>query len=108
MWIGTYFSEELKAVRNLNLGYTFEILEAHTYSRGQLFNSFVEHFFQIKKYSKGVARFLAKLCLNSLYGMFGRKLDVDEAVVVNTDSLYGLGTSNQKHYPNRERSFFSN
>ena len=92
VWIGTYFSEELKAVRNLNLGYTFEILEAHTYSRGQLFNSFVEHFFLIKKYSKGVARFLAKLCLNSLYGMFGRKLDVDEAVVVNTDSLYGRWT----------------
>ena len=45
--------------------------------------------FKLKKYSKGVARFLAKLCLNSLYGMFGRKLDVDEAVVVNTDSLYG-------------------
>ena len=70
-WIGTYFSEELKAVSklNLNIRYTFYIIEAHSYSRVKLFNSFVVHFFAIKKDAKGVARFLAKLCLNSLYGM---------------------------------------
>ena len=69
-WIGTYFSEELKAVSKLNIRYTFYIIEAHSYSRVKLFNSFVVHFFAIKKDAKGVARFLAKLCLNSLYGMF--------------------------------------
>ena len=69
-WIGTYFTEELKEINRLNLGYSFQIIEAHTYTRGKIFNKFVEHFFEIKKNSRGVEMFLAILCLNSLYGMF--------------------------------------
>ena len=91
-WIGTYFSEELKEINKLKLGYTFEIIEAHAYTKGKIFNKFVEHFFKIKKEAAGVERYLAKLCLNSLYGMFGRKLDVDEVVVTNTKGLYTLAT----------------
>ena len=43
-WIGTYFSEELTAVSklNLNIRYTFYIIEAHSYSRVKLFNSFLK------------------------------------------------------------------
>ena len=73
VWIGTYFSEEIKAVMDLNLGYKFELLEAHSYSKAQIFKSFVEYFYNIKKEALGDERYLAKFCLNSLYGMFGRK-----------------------------------
>ena len=48
-WIGTYFTEELKEINRLNLGYSFQIIEAHTYTRGKIFNKFVEHFFEKKK-----------------------------------------------------------
>ena len=65
-WTGTYFSEELKAVLALNLGYQFNIIEAHRYSKGDIFTKFVNHFYDIKRNSTGSKKFLAKLCLNSL------------------------------------------
>ena len=50
------------------LGYKFEILEAVEFSRYKLFDSFIEHFYEIKRNAKGVAKFIAKLHLNTLYG----------------------------------------
>lgn len=91
-WIATYFSEEIKEVMKLDLGYKFDILEAHAYSQEYIFKDFVEHFFKIKKESIGADRYLAKLTLNSLYGMFGRKLDVNEVYVVNGHGLLALTT----------------
>ena len=91
-WIATYFSEEIKEVINLNLGYKFEIIEAHSYSKEYIFKEFVEHFFKIKRESKGADRYLAKLTLNSLYGMFGRKMDVNETFIVKGNGLAALAT----------------
>ena len=68
-WTGTYFSEELKAVLDLNLGYQFNILEAHRYSSGNIFDKFVNHFYEIKRNSSGSKKFISKLMLNCLYGM---------------------------------------
>ena len=68
-WVATYFSEELKAVLDLNLGYQIRVIEAHRYSKGDIFTKFVNHFYNIKRNSTGSQKFLAKLCLNSLYGM---------------------------------------
>lgn len=36
--------EEIKAVLDLNLGYQINIIEAHRYSRGDIFSKFVKHF----------------------------------------------------------------
>lgn len=65
-WIGTYFTEELKEINKLKLGYSFHIIEAHIYTSAKIFNKFVEHFFEIKKNTTGVERYLAKICLNRL------------------------------------------
>ena len=77
-WVATYFSEEIKAVLSLNLGYEIKIIEAHEYSKAKIFEKFVSYFYEIKKNSSGPKKYLAKLCLNSLYGMFGRKLEVNQ------------------------------
>ena len=92
-WTATYFSEEIKAVLKLDLGYKFTVIEAHSYTKEYLFQGFIKHFYEIKKNSVGPAKFLAKLCLNSLYGMFGRKLEINETLVVNSKNLLAISTT---------------
>jgi len=75
-WVGTYFSEELKAV--LNLGYQFKYLEGHEFSKIDLFTDYVNNFYEQKINSTGPSRFIAIMHLNQLYGIFGRKHDLLE------------------------------
>jgi hypothetical protein len=70
-WVGTYFSEELKAVAKL--GYKITLIKGYEFSQADLFSDYVNTFYEIKKYSTGVERDTAKLQLNNLYGYFGRK-----------------------------------
>lgn len=77
-WIGNYFSEELKAL--IPYGIKFKLLEGYEYSQMDLFTDYVKHFYHIKNSSKGSKKFLAKLQLNTLYGIFGRKLDGIETI----------------------------
>ena len=83
---GTYFSEELKAV--LPLGYKIvNIHAAKWFSKGFLFNQYVLDMYKLKATSDGPERFIAKLLLNSLYGIFGRKLETIKTVTVHNDQL---------------------
>jgi DNA polymerase type B, organellar and viral len=82
---GVYFSEELKAVEAQ--GYKLKLLEGYEFSKTNLFNSYIETFFEQKRTSKGTERFIAKLHLNTLYGYFGRSLDLLETVIVKNDKL---------------------
>ena len=70
-WKGVYFSEELKAVEKL--GYKFKLIKGYEFSKANLFDSYINYFYEIKKISTGVERNMAKLQLNNLYGYFGRK-----------------------------------
>jgi len=70
-WKGIYFSEELKAV--VKLGYHIKLLKGYEFSKANLFDSYINYFYEIKKTSTGVERNMAKLQLNNLYGYFGRK-----------------------------------
>ena len=83
-WVGVYFSEEMKAL--LKYGYKFKILKGYECSKICLFNKYVDYFYNKKKISKGASRFIAKMHLNQLYGIFGRKQDVIETVnIYNVD-----------------------
>lgn len=75
-WKGTYFSEELKAA--VEYGYKVEVIKHYKFTRSQdLFKKYIDKFYELKKNAKNPAeRYIAKLHLNTLYGMFGRKLDV--------------------------------
>lgn len=73
--VGVYFSEELKALEKL--GYKIKLIKGYEYERiTGLFNSFVNHFYSLKKHATGSERALAKLIMNSCYGNFGRKNDL--------------------------------
>jgi hypothetical protein len=86
-WIGVYFSEELKAVSNH--GYKIKLIEGYEFSKVDLFSTYVEHFYDKKKFSSTSAeRLIAKMHLNQLYGIFGRKQDLIETVnVYNKDII---------------------
>ena len=70
-WKGVYFSEELKAV--VKLGYKITLIRGYEFTRINLFSSYVNTFYEIKRTSVGSEKAIAKLLLNNLYGYFGRK-----------------------------------
>ena len=70
-WKGIYFSEELKAVSKL--GNQIKLIKGYEFSKANLFDNYINYFYEIKKTSTGVERNMAKLQLNNLYGYFGRK-----------------------------------
>ncbi|KDR65024.1 hypothetical protein GALMADRAFT_82379 [Galerina marginata CBS 339.88] len=84
-WKGTYFSEELKEA--VKYGYKIKMLKGYEYSKYDLFKSYIEHFYNIKKISFGAQRFIAKMHLNQLYGYFGRKQELLETVNINKSEL---------------------
>jgi hypothetical protein len=84
-WTAIYFSEELKAVEKL--GYRFKLIRGYEFSKANIFNEYVDHFFNIKRTSAGVEKAIAKLHLNGLYGYFGRRQDLIETVNVNNNNI---------------------
>ena len=47
IWIGVYFSEELKAVEKL--GYKITLIKGYEFSKIDLFSKYIDHFFEKKK-----------------------------------------------------------
>lgn len=84
-WVGTYFSEELKAVNKLNLGYEFKLISGYEFKGVKLFDKYISAIYKIKQESKGSERFIAKLLLNTLYGVFGRRMESSEVIVINNN-----------------------
>ena len=70
-WIGVYFTEELKIIAKY--GYKIELIKVYKFSKANIFNNYIHHFYNIKKFAVGPLRFIAKMHLNQLYGYFGRK-----------------------------------
>lgn len=85
-WLGVYFSEELKAVAPL--GYNFKIVRAHEFSKAYLFNDYIDHFYTLKKNAKTPSeRYIAKLHLNTLYGVFGRSQNLLKTININREDI---------------------
>jgi hypothetical protein len=87
-WTSWYFSEELKAVEKL--GYQIKIIKGLEFSKTNLFDPFVHHFFNVKKFATGVERDTAKLQLNNLYGYFGRKIQGIITHNIHNDQLINI------------------
>ena len=62
-------------------------MEAHRYSQTLIFNDFIEHFYEIKKHSSGPTKFISKLMLNTLYGVFGRKQELLKTININSKDI---------------------
>lgn len=87
LFTGVYFSEDLKAV--LPIGY--KILKIHSakqFDKSDLFTGYVNQMYHTKMSSTGSQRWLAKLLLNSLYGLFGRKQEIIESVTINKSDIH--------------------
>lgn len=81
VFTGVYFSEELKTV--LSLGYKIiKIHNAKEFDKASIFNEYVQDMYREKANSTGSQRWISKLLLNSLYGIFGRKQDLIESVTI--------------------------
>lgn len=79
-WTATYFSEELKEA--IKLGYKINPIIGYEFDKIDLFIDYINHFYNIKKNSpkNSPQRFIAKMHLNTLYGIFGRKLDTIQTI----------------------------
>lgn len=84
-WTGVYFSEELKALTKY--GYKFKLISGYEFYHTDLFSEYVHHFYDKKKNSTGSLRYIAKLHLNMLYGIFGRKISLLETVNVKNEDI---------------------
>ena len=80
-WKGIYFSEELKAV--IEHGYKITPLKYYEFSKYNMFNDYINHFYDKKKNSEGPMRFITKMHLNSFYGIFGRRLEQLETIIIH-------------------------
>jgi len=82
-----YFSEELKAAEKL--GYKIKLLKGQSFSRAKMFNNYIEDFYLIKKEADkdSPERFIAKLHLNTLYGIFGKTRDILETKIINAKDI---------------------
>jgi DNA polymerase type B, organellar and viral len=92
-WIGIYFTEELKAVEKY--GYKIELIKVYHFSKADIFSSYINYFYNIKKLATGALRLIAKMHLNQLYGYFGRRKTLIETKNVYKSDLtryYGSHT----------------
>jgi hypothetical protein len=84
-WIGTYFADYLAKAETY--GYKIELISGIEFEYIDLFSSYIKHFYEIKKNSTGSLKYLAKLKLNSLYGMFGRRPDNKNVINIKTEDF---------------------
>lgn len=93
LFTGIYFSEELKKV--IPLGY--KILKIHRYikfSQKLIFNEYINTMYKIKMNSVGPERWISKLLQNSLYGIFGRRMELIKTIVIpRKELIYYVSTS---------------
>jgi hypothetical protein len=86
-WIDVYFSEELKIVSKY--GYKITLIRGYEFSKIDLFSDYVNHFYDKKKNAKSPSeKLIAKMHLNQLYGIFGRKQELIESKNVFNKDLY--------------------
>jgi hypothetical protein len=68
------------------LGYSIKPIRGYEFSKAVLFKDYIDHFYNLKSNSTGPERYLAKLMLNSLYGLFGRGHSAIKPYYVPTDN----------------------
>lgn len=81
-----HFSEELKAL--IPYGYKFKLLAGDAYSKGYIFNAYVDYFFGRKSDSEGVLKMIFKLHLNTLLKEAGFPGRLDSIVTWGVENKY--------------------
>jgi hypothetical protein len=93
-WTGTYFHKEI--IKGIELGYEFKFLSGLKYeSEDYIFNDYVNNLYKIRidnKDNKSINK-IFKLLLNSLYGRFGMKLNVEQTKCLSYEDVVSLKKS---------------
>jgi len=63
-WIGIYFTEELKIAAKY--GYKIDLIKVYNFSKADILSNYIKYFYNIKKFTEGPLRFIAKNHLNQL------------------------------------------
>lgn len=63
------------------------MIKGYEYSQTLLINKYVEHFYNKKKTATGATRIIAKLHLNQLYGILGRKQELIQTINIYRHEL---------------------
>ena len=82
-WEGVYFSEELKAAKKYIPQYHFTLLNGVKFDQADLFSNYIKDLYAIKQDTVGAERWIAKMLLNCLYGVFGRTKDNKQCINVH-------------------------
>lgn len=86
-WVEVYFSEEIKYA--LTLGYKFKYLKGLSYSKGIIFDKFVDSLYGLRLMhpKKSPLNTITKLLLNSLYGRFGMKTEMIKSRIIDNQDI---------------------
>lgn len=88
---GLYFSEEIK--NYIKLGYYVNVTSGYEFSViNNLFNNYVNHFYNLKSNANKEEKFLYKLMLNGLYGYLGRYPILNKSEIVNYEESIKIST----------------
>lgn len=82
----------------IKLGYKIEILWGYKFDKGYIFEKYVSDLYQMRlDYPKSdPMNYIAKICLNSLYGKFGMRDEFDKIQIVDADEFDQILTENSK------------
>jgi hypothetical protein len=85
-WTGKYFSDELYNAEKY--GYNIKIKKGYLFNKDNIFEEYVDYFFDLKKKSiKGSPYYLiSKLLLNSLYGRLGMSPYAENHLIINNST----------------------
>ena len=91
-WTGIYTSNEIK--KAMELGYNFKFLRAVIFETENIFNDFVDYFYNIKKNSdKNTSEYtISKFILNSLSGRFALEPYLEKHIITDNSNLLDLAT----------------
>ena len=87
-WTGVYFSEELYNAVKLNNKHKFKVKCGFLFRSEFIFKDYVEKLYKLKENSETGSPIYAisKLLLNSLFGRFGMKPDLDQHIIYDGSS----------------------
>ena len=92
-WTGTYFIPELVKCKELVPGYSYKFPgeggNVSIFEGKHIFNDYIDAFYRIKAEASkdSPQRWMAKMHLNSLYGIFGRSCEMNESSIIRKDDI---------------------
>lgn len=101
---GLFYTPEIN--KAVEMGYKVKVNYGYEFIKTDfLFKKYVEHYYTIKKSSKGSQRAIAKLMLNSLYGKFGQRRNREVVELDYEEGVWSNMNFNLKKYWDSTSSF---